>query len=101
MYFVPITMLYVVSVFRSPVAADVDGEWGPWTQWGDCSQPCGVGQQTRRRHCNNPAPMNNGLDCVGSSGDVRDCNCDPNFNASGKRNKPGDNHRCFQLRRAL
>ncbi|KAK2186128.1 hypothetical protein NP493_214g03037 [Ridgeia piscesae] len=44
--------------------------------------PCGKGVQHRRRICDNPPPMNGGLDCTGPDRDQRECGCDPNFNAS-------------------
>ncbi len=27
--------------------AEVDGQWGSWTEWSACSRPCGRGVQTR------------------------------------------------------
>ena len=65
------------------ITAVVDGSWTEWTKWGDCSMPCGKGVQHRRRICDNPPPMNGGLDCTGPDRDQRECGCDPNFNASG------------------
>ena len=38
----------------------VDGEWGIWDEWTDCSEECGVGEQTRSRQCNDPAPVGDG-----------------------------------------
>ncbi|KAI0209188.1 hypothetical protein LSAT2_006158 [Lamellibrachia satsuma] len=62
--------------------AVIDGQWTKWTKWGECSVPCGRGVQHRRRVCDNPPPMNGGLDCIGEDRDTRACDCDPNFNAS-------------------
>ena len=81
-----IMYMCIHCLFRVVIAAIVDGQWGKWTKWGECSQPCGVGKQHRRRVCNDPPPMNGGLDCVGSTKDMRLCDCDPNFNASGELN---------------
>mgnify|MGYP002260030837 CR=1 FL=1 len=52
----------------------VDGNWSLWTDWGDCSQTCGIGVQGRRRSCTNPSPLNGGRDCDGEAFEVRSCN---------------------------
>uniref|UniRef100_A0ABM0M4D4 Hemicentin-1-like n=1 Tax=Saccoglossus kowalevskii TaxID=10224 RepID=A0ABM0M4D4_SACKO len=44
----------------------VDGKWGPWSPWNECSETCGEGTETRTRQCNNPAPKDGGLQCLGS-----------------------------------
>jgi hypothetical protein len=41
----------------------VNGEWSNWTDWGNCSNLCGVGTQTSTRTCDNPAPANGGQQC--------------------------------------
>ena len=67
--------------------------YGCWTElpvpilfqaaWTDCpaeSGKCGV--QTRWRHCNNPAPKNGGLSCLGSEYEFKKCGkwpCDGTF----------------------
>ena len=43
---------------------------GGWSEWSECSQACGGGEQTRT--CTNPAPSNGGADCSGDS--RRACN---------------------------
>ncbi|KAF6029673.1 hypothetical protein EB796_012004 [Bugula neritina] len=55
----------------------VNGGWGPWTSYSDCSEPCGGGTKTRTRTCNKPIPRSNGLDCEGNSVDAQPCNVDP------------------------
>ncbi|XP_019355735.1 hemicentin-1 isoform X2 [Alligator mississippiensis] len=52
----------------------VDGNWGPWQAWSECSAPCGGGEQTRTRLCNNPTPSNSGRPCPGDSSQVSRCN---------------------------
>ncbi|XP_063057327.1 hemicentin-1 isoform X2 [Engraulis encrasicolus] len=52
----------------------VDGNWGPWQAWGECSASCGGGERTRRRLCNNPSPSNKGRPCPGDSTQLSRCN---------------------------
>ncbi|XP_032888275.1 A disintegrin and metalloproteinase with thrombospondin motifs 5 [Amblyraja radiata] len=57
--------------------ASANGNWGSWGTWGPCSRTCGGGVQFARRHCNNPAPRNNGKYCVGKRAVHRSCNVTP------------------------
>ena len=41
----------------------VNGHWGGWNEWSQCSKSCGFGIQTRNRTCDNPAPADGGEDC--------------------------------------
>ncbi|KAK7604348.1 hypothetical protein V9T40_005534 [Parthenolecanium corni] len=43
----------------------VNGGWGPWSQWSECSAHCGRGTSKRSRACNNPPPLNGGSFCSG------------------------------------
>ncbi|KAJ8300466.1 hypothetical protein KUTeg_021985 [Tegillarca granosa] len=52
----------------------VDGAFGEWMEWSECSKECGGGTRTRRRLCNNPIPVNGGTDCVGIRSQTRQCN---------------------------
>jgi len=52
----------------------VNGNWGRWGAYARCSKTCGLGVQSRRRSCNNPAPRNGGSGCPGSSVQSRRCN---------------------------
>ena len=52
----------------------VDGGWSEWTVWTDCSVTCSNGSQSRNRTCNNPVPVENGLDCDGEPTSAQDCN---------------------------
>ena len=52
----------------------VDGQWGEWESWSDCSKTCGGGQQERSRECNNPPASDGGSECVGESTDIHVCN---------------------------
>ena len=54
----------------------VNGNWTEWNQWGACSLAYNTtnGTEIRERTCSDPAPANNGLDCVGDSSENRSCN---------------------------
>ncbi|XP_066996940.2 semaphorin 5c [Anabrus simplex] len=54
-----------------------DGQWGPWSEWGECSAPCGGGYRVRHRQCDSPPPENGGLDCQGCHLDYEECNSHP------------------------
>ena len=41
----------------------VDGNWGEWSNWGPCDATCGVGERSRKRSCDNPAPKYGGQKC--------------------------------------
>ena len=46
----------------------VNGTWGEWSTYGECSKTCGVGEQTKSRLCNNPEASYGGLQCLKSHG---------------------------------
>ncbi|KAL5272728.1 hypothetical protein ACHWQZ_G000802 [Mnemiopsis leidyi] len=52
----------------------IDGGWGVFGNWSECSAECGGGIQTRSRECNNPPPQYGGLECQGDSVKVAECN---------------------------
>ncbi|XP_064450302.1 hemicentin-1 isoform X2 [Mirounga angustirostris] len=52
----------------------VDGSWGNWHNWGQCSASCGGGEKTRKRLCNNPVPSKSGRPCPGDATQVSRCN---------------------------
>lgn len=49
------------------VLLTVDGGWGTWSAWGECSASrCGArGVMRRSRTCSSPAPLNGGQPCSG------------------------------------
>ncbi|KAJ8312947.1 hypothetical protein KUTeg_010320 [Tegillarca granosa] len=55
------------------VSCPVNGEWGNWTSWSDCSVSCERGYRTRTRQCNEPSPNFGGMPCVGNSYDAEEC----------------------------
>ncbi|KAK6187217.1 hypothetical protein SNE40_005292 [Patella caerulea] len=52
----------------------VNGGWGEWLDYGDCSATCGTGSKTRSRQCNNPPPSNDGEFCEGDDTETAECN---------------------------
>ncbi|XP_075402480.1 A disintegrin and metalloproteinase with thrombospondin motifs 10 isoform X2 [Tenrec ecaudatus] len=54
----------------------VDGAWGSWTPWGDCSRTCGGGVSSSSRHCDSPRPTIGGKYCLGERRRYRSCNMD-------------------------
>ena len=52
----------------------MNGSWSPWSQWfPDCAYVEMGTPQTRSRECNNPPPINGGLECEGH--DLEEVNC--------------------------
>ena len=66
------------------VSEAVDGVWQNWSKWGECSEPCGRGEQVRTRSCDNPRPKNGGRQCDGPSIERLPCSCDPKFDTAGE-----------------
>ncbi|CAL1570870.1 unnamed protein product [Knipowitschia caucasica] len=52
----------------------LDGQWGKWGPFGDCSRSCDGGVQLAKRECNNPVPENGGKYCYGLRIKYRSCN---------------------------
>ena len=57
-----------IQIFFSLVLVIINGNWGQWTDTTTCTKTCGSGTLTRTRLCNDPAPLNNGLQCAVESG---------------------------------
>lgn len=55
----------------------VDGGWGTWQPWSECSVVCDVGTRDRNRSCDNPVPQHGGASCVGVGSEDDDCNTHP------------------------
>ena len=45
------------------IDAPIDGDFGEWEAWGQCSHTCGESFRSRTRKCDNPAPQNGGQGC--------------------------------------
>ena len=41
----------------------VDGFWGNWSEFTECSKTCNGGNRERRRKCDNPQTKHGGVDC--------------------------------------
>uniref|UniRef100_H3CXS6 ADAM metallopeptidase with thrombospondin type 1 motif, 10 n=1 Tax=Tetraodon nigroviridis TaxID=99883 RepID=H3CXS6_TETNG len=54
----------------------VDGGWGLWSAWGECSRTCGGGVSSSIRHCDSPRPTIGGKYCLGERKRFRSCNID-------------------------
>ncbi|XP_049530217.1 semaphorin-5A isoform X1 [Anopheles darlingi] len=61
----------------APKQPPIDGGWGPYGDFGECSAICGGGFRIRRRKCDNPVPQNGGMDCSGCHFDYEVCNTQP------------------------
>jgi len=59
------------------VCFEVDGAWSRWDNWGPCDVTCGSGTKSRARFCDNPAPINGGDMCVGTSTETSQCTLSP------------------------
>ena len=73
----------------------VDGGFGPWLEFGECSVTCGNGEQKRERRCDSPEPQHGGKPCEGPNEETRSCEQGP---------CPGELHFspcCYQKRAKL
>ncbi|XP_030827982.1 A disintegrin and metalloproteinase with thrombospondin motifs 9 [Strongylocentrotus purpuratus] len=51
----------------------IDGQWGKWGEYSECSRTCGGGVKEAMRNCDNPAPGNGGKYCIGRRLRFRSC----------------------------
>ncbi|KAK7888871.1 hypothetical protein WMY93_024431 [Mugilogobius chulae] len=54
----------------------IDGGWGAWSPWEECSRTCGGGVSSSVRHCDSPRPTIGGKYCLGERKRFRSCNID-------------------------
>jgi hypothetical protein len=64
-----------VPIMEPPVA--IDGGWGEWSSWSECSRTCGAGVSVTQRECDHPTPTAGGRFCTGERRRYRICNTDP------------------------
>ncbi|XP_023817474.1 A disintegrin and metalloproteinase with thrombospondin motifs 8 [Oryzias latipes] len=62
----------------------VDGSWGAWGPWQQCSRTCGGGVEFSHRECTDPEPQNGGKYCEGQRVRYQSCNTLPCANDKGK-----------------
>ena len=64
------------SYFAGPVQEDgrINGSWGEWSAFTDCSAPCGGGVTSRDRACDSPPPIGGGAECEGQANETLACN---------------------------
>ena len=59
----------------------VNGGYGPWGEFGECTVSCRGGVRQKKRQCNNPEPKYSGKTCeeqdLGPSIETEACNADP------------------------
>ncbi|KAI3351216.1 hypothetical protein L3Q82_005769 [Scortum barcoo] len=61
-------------IWLTPDIIKQDGNWGSWSEFGQCSRTCGGGVQFRTRDCDSPRPANGGRTCVGATYQFQMCN---------------------------
>ena len=67
--------MFTLNGLINPVfLAPVDAEWSDWSQWSDCTKPCGTGTQEKSRTCSEAE--NGGVNRCADGDDVmnQDCN---------------------------
>lgn len=57
--------------------ASIDGGWGDWGPWSECTRTCGSGVSVMERQCDHPRPAAGGRFCVGERKRYRICNSQP------------------------
>ncbi|XP_023932539.1 coadhesin-like [Lingula anatina] len=69
-----VTRVEARSCNQEDCSVSVNGYWGEWSGYGDCSATCGGGIQLRTRSCDRPSPTGQGRPCPGQSTEIRTCN---------------------------
>lgn len=55
----------------------IDGGWGEWGSWSECSRTCGAGVSIVERKCDHPEPAHSGKFCIGERRRYKICNTEP------------------------
>lgn len=66
-----------VQIGQRPEA--INGGWGKWSPFTECSRSCGGGVQISSRDCDNPPPQHRGRYCLGERKKIKICNMDVSF----------------------
>ncbi|XP_075960044.1 A disintegrin and metalloproteinase with thrombospondin motifs 2-like [Anarhichas minor] len=62
-----------LCIWLTPDIIKQDGNWGTWSEFGQCSRTCGGGVHFRTRDCDNPRPANGGRTCMGATHQFQMC----------------------------
>jgi hypothetical protein len=54
-------------IFTNSFLTLVNGEWGAWGIWSNCTEECGTGETARSRLCDNPLPQFGGANCTSNA----------------------------------
>ena len=68
-----VSLSHMMTKIRILNIKGVDGGWGLWSNWSECSVSCGGGDEIRTRLCDNPAPSTGGEHCEGHEKETRPC----------------------------
>lgn len=68
------TGAHMESILCQTNPCPIDGQFGSWEGWSDCTKTCGIGSKNRVRKCNNPLPRYGGTNCTGTSFENISCN---------------------------
>ncbi|KAL3876085.1 hypothetical protein ACJMK2_033966 [Sinanodonta woodiana] len=79
----------------------VDGGWGAWSGWGNCSLECDVGFKRRTRKCDNPRPQYGGKSCSGDGEELDTCKSEDCSEYSDSRAMQCSVMDVLQIRRGL
>lgn len=55
------------------IPCPIDGGWGEWSNWTECSKTCSEGIKSRYRNCNNPPSQHGGKQCSGNFNQSKHC----------------------------
>lgn len=70
---------YKERVFCNSFPCPIDGGYTEWTDFSNCSKPCGNGTKYRTRNCTNPTPQHNGKKCSVLGEDIEVVSCNSHF----------------------
>ncbi|WAR25854.1 CADN-like protein [Mya arenaria] len=59
------------------VRKNLNGNWGDWGHWSQCDVTCALGNQIRKRSCDNPLPAFGGQECAGKETELNKCQGGP------------------------
>ena len=62
-----------IDTFPNFPVGYVDGGWGMWNPWSECTKTCGGGKTERRRECDSPSATHGVKHCQGHATQSRDC----------------------------